>query len=247
MTIARYGGAAFLIGYGLLAARRALRPQVMTSSADGPARLSVLATCLALTFLNPHVYLDTVILLGTLANQQGDVNAGRSPQVAAAASVVWFFGLGFGARRLAGFVRLARPGGARRTDRGHHGGPGFVAVSDIGSRCRAQPTRVPGLAGAAALTAACSRDGATGDSNGKAVIEHVFGETTVPSPPAKGGQRRVDRTGRSPGRGRRPCRRHELVRRPARRCVALGAAEARHGETSLLNLDNGIQVDRIAA
>lgn len=122
MTIARYGGAAFLIGYGLLAARRALRPQVMTPSADGPARLSaVLATCLALTFLNPHVYLDTVILLGTLANQQGDKRwlfaAG-----AAAASVVWFFGLGFGARRLAGL--FASPGTWRVLD-------GLIAVTMV--------------------------------------------------------------------------------------------------------------------
>ncbi len=102
MTAARYGGAAFLIGYGLLAARRAFRPQVMTPSDAGPARLSaVLSTCLALTFLNPHVYLDTVVLLGTLANQQGQ---GRwlFAAGAAAASAAWFFGLGFGARRLAG-------------------------------------------------------------------------------------------------------------------------------------------------
>lgn len=101
-TIARYGGAAFLIGYGLLAARRALRPAVLTPADAAPARLSsVLLTCLALTFLNPHVYLDTVVLLGTLANQQRDgrwlFGAG-----AATASTVWFFALGFGARRLAG-------------------------------------------------------------------------------------------------------------------------------------------------
>ena len=107
MTIVRYGGAAFLLGYGLLAARRAIRPQVMTPSTDGPAQLSaVLSTCLALTFLNPHVYLDTVVLLGTLANQQGEARwlfaAG-----AAAASTVWFFGLGFGARRLAGLFATA--------------------------------------------------------------------------------------------------------------------------------------------
>ncbi|MGV1086497.1 MAG: L-lysine exporter [Mycobacterium sp.] len=114
MTIARYGGAAFLIGYGLLAARRAIRPQVMTPSEAGPARLSaVLSTCLALTFLNPHVYLDTVVLLGTLANRQGE---GRwlFAAGAAAASVVWFFGLGFGARRLAGV--FARPGTWRVLD-----------------------------------------------------------------------------------------------------------------------------------
>lgn len=101
-TLARYGGAVFLIGYGLLAARRALRPAVLTPADAAPARLgAVLATCLALTFLNPHVYLDTVVLLGTLANQRHDgrwlFGAG-----ATAASAVWFFSLGFGARRLAG-------------------------------------------------------------------------------------------------------------------------------------------------
>ena len=106
-AVARYGGAAFLIGYGLLAARRALRPAVLTPADAAPARIgAVLLTCLALTFLNPHVYLDTVVLLGTLANQQGEgrwfFGAG-----AAAASTVWFFGLGFGARRLAGL--FARP------------------------------------------------------------------------------------------------------------------------------------------
>lgn len=106
-TVARYGGAAFLIGYGLLAAARALRPGAMTPAEGGPARLSaVLLTCLALTFLNPHVYLDTVVLLGTLANQLDDgrwlFGAGAS-----AASAVWFFGLGFGARRLAGL--FAKP------------------------------------------------------------------------------------------------------------------------------------------
>ena len=114
MTVARYGGAAFLVGYGLLAARRAIRPQVMTPSDEGPARLSaVLATCLTLTFLNPHVYLDTVVLLGTLANRQGEARwlfaAG-----AAAASAVWFVGLGFGARRLAGL--FATPGTWRVLD-----------------------------------------------------------------------------------------------------------------------------------
>lgn len=101
-TVARYGGAAFLIGYALLAARRALRPAALTPADAAPARLgSVLLTCLALTFLNPHVYLDTVVLLGTLANQQREgrwlFGAG-----AAAASAVWFLALGFGARRLAG-------------------------------------------------------------------------------------------------------------------------------------------------
>ncbi len=102
VTVAKIGGAVFLLGYGLLAARRALRPSAMTATGDGPARLApVLLTCLALTFLNPHVYLDTVVLLGTLANQHAD---GRwlFGVGAVTASVVWFVSLGFGARRLAG-------------------------------------------------------------------------------------------------------------------------------------------------
>ena len=107
MTIARYGGAAFLLGYGLLAARRALQPAVMTPGDAGSARLpAVLLTCLALTFLNPHVYLDTVVLLGTLASQQGE-GRWRFGAGAALASLVWFFGLGFGARQLAGL--FAKP------------------------------------------------------------------------------------------------------------------------------------------
>ena len=107
MTIARYSGAAFLLAYGLLAARRALQPAVMTPGDAGSARLpAVLLTCLALTFLNPHVYLDTVVLLGTLASQQGEARW-RFGAGAAAASLVWFFCLGFGARQLAGL--FAKP------------------------------------------------------------------------------------------------------------------------------------------
>ncbi len=119
-TIARYGGAAFLICYGLLAARRALRPGALTPADAAPAKLSaVLSTCLALTFLNPHVYLDTVVLLGTLANQQSGANQQHGSRWlfgagAATASTVWFFGLGFGARRLAGL--FAKPGTWRILD-----------------------------------------------------------------------------------------------------------------------------------
>ncbi|WP_059015312.1 LysE/ArgO family amino acid transporter [Mycobacterium sp. M26] len=102
VTIAKIGGAAFLFGYGALAARRALRPSTLNATQDGPARLvSVLLTCLALTFLNPHVYLDTVVLLGTIANQHAD-SRWLFGIGAISASVVWFVSLGFGARRLAG-------------------------------------------------------------------------------------------------------------------------------------------------
>lgn len=102
VTVAKAGGAAFLFGYGALAARRACKPSAMTPTQGGSTRLlSVLLTCLAMTFLNPHVYLDTVVLLGTLANQHAD-SRWLFGIGAVTASVVWFFTLGFGARRLAG-------------------------------------------------------------------------------------------------------------------------------------------------
>lgn len=114
MDVARFGGAAFLIGYGLLAARRAARPSALTPAEQGPARLiGVLLTCAAFTWLNPHVYLDTVVLLGALANEHRDerwlFGAG-----AVAASAVWFVALGFGARRLAG--RFSAPATWRMLD-----------------------------------------------------------------------------------------------------------------------------------
>ena len=123
VTVAKLGGAAFLFGYAALAARRALRPSTMAPTQDGSARLiSVVLTCLALTFLNPHVYLDTVVLLGTLANQHAD---GRwlFGIGAVTASVVWFVSLGFGARRLAGL--FATPVTWRILD-------GVIAVTMIG-------------------------------------------------------------------------------------------------------------------
>jgi L-lysine exporter family protein LysE/ArgO len=102
LNIAKFGGALFLVGYGLLAARRAWRPSSLSPSEKAPARLiEVLVTCAALTFLNPHVYLDTVVLLGTLANEHRD-ERWLFGVGAVTASAVWFIGLGLGARRLAG-------------------------------------------------------------------------------------------------------------------------------------------------
>jgi len=102
LNIAKFGGAIFLIGYGLLAAKRAWRPSSLTPSETAPARLiDVLVTCAALTFLNPHVYLDTVVLLGALANEHSD-ERWLFGIGAVTASAVWFFSLGLGARRLAG-------------------------------------------------------------------------------------------------------------------------------------------------
>ena len=96
------GGALFLLWYGYAAARRALQANRMMPDEGQEIPLAeALAMCLAFTFLNPHVYLDTVILLGSLANQAGE--NGRWPFGAGAmtASLVWFISLGYGARLLA--------------------------------------------------------------------------------------------------------------------------------------------------
>jgi L-lysine exporter family protein LysE/ArgO len=101
LAIVTWGGIAFLAWYGLSALRRALAPNVMRASTEDVASLSAtLAKCAAFTFLNPHVYLDTVVLLGSLS-------AAYAPHTtvygfgAATSSFVWFFSLAFGARLLA--------------------------------------------------------------------------------------------------------------------------------------------------
>lgn len=107
VNVAKFGGALFLFGYGLLAARRSLRPSTLAPADRAPGRLvEVLLTCAALTWLNPHVYLDTVVLLGALANEHRE---GRwlFGVGAVTASAVWFAGLGLGARRLAGLFASA--------------------------------------------------------------------------------------------------------------------------------------------
>jgi len=108
LTITRYGGAAFLIAYGLLAARRALRTESMTAATDAPLDLrAAIAACLAFTWLNPHCWLDTVVLLGSIAGQQPAGSRAWFGIGATSASFVWFFALGFGARALRGV--FARP------------------------------------------------------------------------------------------------------------------------------------------
>ena len=101
MDLTRYGGALFLGSYGLLAARRAWAGEHLQLEAQSSTSLgAALAACFAFTFLNPHVYLDTVILLGTVASQRGE---GRWTFGFGAmlGSVLWFSALGFGARLLA--------------------------------------------------------------------------------------------------------------------------------------------------
>lgn len=117
LVVVRAGGAAFLLGYAALAARRALRPAGTALDGSGaPARGSrrgALLTALALTWLNPHVYLDTVVLLGSVAAGQG-ADRWAFGAGAVAASALWFGGLGFGARLLRPV--FARPGAWRVLD-----------------------------------------------------------------------------------------------------------------------------------
>jgi L-lysine exporter family protein LysE/ArgO len=99
----RFAGAAFLLVYAVLAARRALRPQQTLTASDAPTRTSlavVITTCLALTWLNPHVYIDTVVLLGSIASTHGE-NRWWFGAGAGVASIAWFTALGVGARLLA--------------------------------------------------------------------------------------------------------------------------------------------------
>lgn len=98
----QYGGAAFLGAYGLMAARRAWRG-THGLAADTHATASgrrVLLACLAFTFLNPHVYLDTMILLGGLSTQYAGVARWSFAVGACLASVAWFLTLGYGSRLL---------------------------------------------------------------------------------------------------------------------------------------------------
>ncbi|GAB3002372.1 LysE/ArgO family amino acid transporter [Amycolatopsis acidiphila] len=114
VTVVGLVGGVFLIGYGVLAARRLCKPAALTVE-DGTAgsRRSAALTCLTITWLNPHVYLDTVLLLGSVAATHGaqrwDFALG-----AVLASVCWFAALGFGARLLTGF--FARPASWRVLD-----------------------------------------------------------------------------------------------------------------------------------
>jgi L-lysine exporter family protein LysE/ArgO len=98
LEVFRFGGATFLLGYALLAARRAWRP-VAGLQASGPASslTATLSAAFALTYLNPHVYLDTVVLLGGLGARQPPELRAAFAAGAGLASAMWFGLLGFGA------------------------------------------------------------------------------------------------------------------------------------------------------
>lgn len=98
----KIAGAGFLFWYGLRAARSAFNPGVMEAGDDAPVgdRRAVIAAMLAFSLLNPHVYLDTVVLLGSIGGQQAGDGRIYFALGAMLASVLWFSGLGLGARYL---------------------------------------------------------------------------------------------------------------------------------------------------
>jgi len=117
IDVVRWLGVAFLLWYAASSLRRAFRPDSLdadsTSTATREPRRTVVGRAVALTWLNPHVYIDTVLLIGTIAvTHSHDVSGPLDGRWwfaigATAASIVWFSGLGFGARALAPL--LSRP------------------------------------------------------------------------------------------------------------------------------------------
>lgn len=103
MQVLRFGGAAFLGIYGLMAAWRAFKGSYMLVSDrghDDTGWVKVLLACLAFTFLNPHAYIDTTVLLGSLSTHYIGAARWAFGIGACLASIVWFTGLGYGARFL---------------------------------------------------------------------------------------------------------------------------------------------------
>ena len=117
-VVASVGGALFLLGYGALSLRSALHPGVLRADdsepGPGPTLAAAVSAALAVSLLNPHVYLDTIVLLGSIAARYPADLRLWFAFGAGTASFVWFFGLGFGARLLAPV--FARPSAWRVLD-----------------------------------------------------------------------------------------------------------------------------------
>ena len=112
LDVVRWLGVVFLVWYGVGSLRRAAHPGGLAAEGRGTQR--VVTTAVLLTWLNPHVYLDTVLLLGSIANTHGPDGRWWFALGAGAASIVWFTGLGYGARLAAPL--LARPAAWRVLD-----------------------------------------------------------------------------------------------------------------------------------
>jgi len=106
LLVFKVAGAAYLVWFAIQSFRAAAKAKGLQAAQGAGSARGVVLTALALTYVNPHVYLDTVLMLCNLANQQGGLRWWFALG-AATASLVWFTGLGFGGRALAPY--LARP------------------------------------------------------------------------------------------------------------------------------------------
>ena len=107
LEFVRWFGVAYLLWFAFKSAKSALKKEVLNSAGEASAdRKSVILTVLALTFLNPHVYLDTVILLGSISHQFGS-DKWFFVLGAMLASFIWFTAIGFGAKSASKF--MSRP------------------------------------------------------------------------------------------------------------------------------------------
>jgi L-lysine exporter family protein LysE/ArgO len=103
LTVVRWVGAGYLTWFGVRSLLAARTSHALTANAV-PAKASVVLTAVALTWLNPHVYLDTVLMLGNVANSRGPDGRWWFAAGAALASVCWFAGLGYSARAAAHWI-----------------------------------------------------------------------------------------------------------------------------------------------
>jgi L-lysine exporter family protein LysE/ArgO len=107
LEFVRWFGVAYLLWFAFKSARSAFKQEVLNSAGEASAnKKGVVLTVLALTFLNPHVYLDTVILLGSISNQFGS-DKWFFVTGAIIASFLWFTSIGFGAKSASRF--MSRP------------------------------------------------------------------------------------------------------------------------------------------
>ena len=109
LDVVRWLGVAFLTWYGVSSLLRARHAEALEAAQERAlTRRGAAVRATALTFLNPHVYLDTVLLLGSLAAHQGPTGRWWFALGACVASVAWFTGLGYGARLLSPLLRKRR-------------------------------------------------------------------------------------------------------------------------------------------
>src|SRR5487761_996792 len=109
LVVVRWFGIAFLTWYGLSSAWRARRRDALTAAPDDPgSRQAAVRKAFAFTWLNPHVYLDTVVLLGSVANAHGPSGRWWFAVGAGLASALWFTSVGYGARLLAPLLATPR-------------------------------------------------------------------------------------------------------------------------------------------